>query len=802
MASPVVPVPVPVNDPVEARNSSRGVTIRTRLSKLCQQGHPHLARHLLDSLPRASTAVWNTVIIGFICNNMPLEALQLYAEMKSNPDTPSDGYTFSSTLKACALTQNLMAGKALHSHFIRSQSNSRIVHNSLLNMYCACLSPFSTQPQHDYVLKLFAVMRKRNVIAWNTLISWFVKTHRHLHALRAFANLTKASLTPTPITFVNVFPAVPHRTTALMFYGLLLKYGADYVNHVFAVSSAILMFADLGCLEYARMVFDHCSNKNTEIWNTMIGGYVQNNCPLQGIDVFVRALESEEAVCDDVTFLSVISAVSQLQQIKLAQQIQAFVLKSLAVTPVMVVNAIIVMYSRCSSVDTSFKIFETMSERDAVSWNTIISSFVQNGLDEEALMLVCEMQKQRFIIDSVTVTALLSAASNMRDSYIGRQTHAYLIRHGIQFEGMESYLIDMYAKSGLIRTSELLFDQNDPSDRDLATWNAMIAGYTQNGLSDKALLILKEALVHKVMPNAVTIASILPACSSVGSIAFARQLHGLSMRQLLDENVYVGTALVDAYSKSGAISYAENAFIRTPEKNSVTYTTMIMSYGQHGMGKRALALYDTMLRCRIKPDAVTFIAILSACSYSGLVEEGLHIFESMDKVHKIKPSTEHYCCVADMLGRVGRVVEAYEFVERLGEDGDAVEIWGSILGACKNHGYFELGKIISEKLLNMGMKKKIAGYHVLLSNIYAEEGEWENVDRVRNQMKEKGLQKEMGCSWIEIGGCVNYFVARDEKHPLSDEIYYMLDKLTRDMMDVGYKPGYSSNLNRILESSD
>lgn len=669
-------------------------------------------------------------------------------------------------------------------------------------MYSTCLPPSSIQPQHDYVLKVFGGMRKRNVVAWNTLISWFVKTQRRLHALRAFATLMKTSLTPTPVTFVNVFPAVRDPKTALMFYGLLLKLGAEYVNDVFAVSSGIVMFADLGCLEYARMVFDRCVNKNTEVWNTMISCYVQNNCLLQGVDVFVQALESEEAVCDDVTFLSVISAVSQLQQIKLAQQIHAFVLKSLAVAPIIVVNAIIVMYSRCNFVHISFEVFDKMSERDAVSWNTIISSFAQNGLDEEALMLVCEMQKQKFTIDSVTVTALLSAASNLRNSYIGRQTHGYLIRHGIQFEGMESYLIDMYAKSGLIRTSEMLFEQTRPTERDLATWNSMIAGYAQNGLTDKAILVLREALVHKVMPNAVTLASILPACSSMGSTVFARQLHGFSMRHFLDENVYVGTALIDTYSKSGAISYAENVFVRTPDKNSVTYTTMIMSYGQHGLGERALALYDSMLRCGIKPDAVTFVAILSACSYSGLVEEGLHIFESMDKLHKIKPSTEHYCCVADMLGRVGRVVEAYEFAERLGEGGNAIEIWGSILGACKTHGYFELGKVIAEKLLDMETEKGIAGYHVLLSNIYAEEGEWENVDKVRNQMKEKGLQKEMGCSWVEIAGCVNRFVSRDEKHPQSGEIYYILDKLTMDMKAAGYKPRYNSNLNRVLESSD
>ncbi|KAK7320243.1 hypothetical protein VNO77_29551 [Canavalia gladiata] len=805
-SSPVVGLPVHESASFEGRSLThrQSVSIRSRLSKLCQQGDPQLARHLLESLQRPSTVVWNTVIIGFICNNLPLEALHLYAQMKSTPGTRFDSYTFSSTLKACALTNDLMSGKALHAHFLRSQSYSRIVYNSLLNMYSTCLPPSSTQSQHDYVLKVFRFMRKRNVVAWNTLISWYVKTNTHLRALQTFTNLIKHSITPTPVTFVNLFPAVSilgDSKIALMLYGLLLKFGTHYVNDVFAVSSAILMFADLGCHHHASTVFHRCSHKNTEVWNTLIAAYVQNNSPLQGIHIFIQALESEEAVCDAVTFLSVITAVSQLQQINLARQLHAFLLKSLTVLPIIILNAIIVMYSRCNFVDTSFKVFEKMSQRDTVSWNTIISAFVQNGLDEEALMLVCEMQKQRFAIDSVTMTALLSAASNLRNPYVGRQTHAYLIRHGIQFEGMESYLIDMYAKCGLIRTLELLFEKIRPDDSDRATWNAMIAGYAQNGLHDKAILILREALGHGVMPNAVTLASILPACSSMGSIAFARQIHGLSVRHFLDWNVYVGTALVDAYSKSGAIGYAENFFVGAPEKNSVTYTTMIMSYGQHGMGRRALTLYDSMLRSGIKPDAVTFVAILSACSYSGLVDEGLQIFESMEKVHKIKPSVEHYCCVADMLGRVGRVVEAYEFVEGLGEDGNAIEIWGSILGACKSHGYFDLGKFVAEKLLDMETEKRMAGYHVLLSNIYAEEGEWENVDRVRNQMKGKGLQKEMGCSWVEIAGCVNCFVSRDEKHPQSGEIYYILDKLTMDMKDAGYKPHRSSNVNMILGSS-
>ncbi|CAK8539047.1 unnamed protein product [Lathyrus sativus] len=816
MTSPAVPLPVsttstPSTAATQIRvaakqkewNKAISTSIRSRLSKLCREGQPHLARQLLESLPRPSTVVWNSVIIGFICNNMPLEALLLYAQMRSKPDTRFDPYTFSSTLKACALTNDVITGKAIHSHFLRSHSSSnpgpsRIVYNSLLNMYSSC--------QHDYVLKVFGVMRKRNVVAWNTLISWYVKTNRYHEALKAFATMINLSVRPTPVTFVNLFPGLSKfgdSRIAHLFYGFLLKFGDEYVNDVFVVSSAILMFTDLGCMDYARKVFDQCLNKNTEIWNTMIAAYVQNNCPVEAIDVFVQALESEEeGLCDDVTLLSVITAVSQVQQIKLAEQLHAFVLKSLPASLIIILNAIMVMYSRCNLVDTSFKVFDKMLERDAVSWNTIISAFVQNGFNEEALMLVCEMQKQKFLIDSVTAAALFSAASNLRNLYIGRQTHAYLIRHGIQFEGMESYLIDMYAKSGSIRTSELLFEHNCPSHKDQATWNAMIAGYTQNRLNEKAILLLNEMLVQKVLPNAVTLASTLPACSSMGSMGFARQIHGFSIRHFLEKNVYVGTALTDTYSKCGAISYAENVFVRTPEKNSVSYTTMMMCYGQHGMGKRALTLYDSMLRSGIKPDAVTLVAILSACNYSGLVDEGLQIFESMEKVHKIKPSSEHYCCVADILGRVGRVVEAYEFVKGLGEDGNSMEIWGSILGSCKNHGHFELGKVVAKKLLNMGREKRMAGYHVLLSNIYAEEGEWENVERVRKQMKENGLQKETGCSWVEIAGFVNCFVSRDEKHPQSDEIYYMLDKLTMDMKDAGYKPLYSLNLNMILDSNE
>ncbi|XP_050230828.1 pentatricopeptide repeat-containing protein At3g22150, chloroplastic [Mercurialis annua] len=765
-------------------------TIRSRLSKLCQQGQPHVARQLFDTIPRPTTVLWNTIVIGFICNNMPLEALLFYSHLKnSSPHTQCDSYTYSSTLKACADTGDLMAGKAIHAHFIRGLTYpSRIVYNSLLNMYSTCLCNMGCLDfsKYDVVHKVVKTMRKRDVVAWNTMISWYVKTERYVEAVRQFRVMMKWGIKPSPVSFVNVFPAISSvgdYETANVLYGMLLKLGNEYANDMFVVSSAISMYADLGCIDISKKVFDTCLEKNTEVWNTMIGGYMQHNYFFQGVDLFLQAVETEQTVLDDVTFLLALTAISQLQCLDLVQQMHAFVIKNLKVLPVTVLNAIIVMYSRCNAVQASFKVFDKMAERDIVSWNTMISGLIQNGLDDEGVMLVYEMQKQGFTIDYVTVTSLLSAASNLRNKEIGKQTHAYLLRHCIQFDGMDNYLIDMYAKSGSIRMSECIFEKNDVQGRDQATWNAMISGYTQNVLIEQAFVTFRQMLEKNLRPNAVTLASMLRACSSLGSIDLGKQIHGASIRYLLDQNIFVRTALVDMYSKSGAIKYAETVFIQSSEKTSVTYTTMISGYGQHGMGNRALSLFHSMNKSGIQPDAITFVAVLSACSYAGLVDEGLQIFESMKRDFKIQPSTEHYCCVTDMLGRVGRVFEAYEFVKQLGEDGNVMEVWGSLLGACRLHGHIDLGEKVATRLLDLHKLDRMAGYHVLLSNMYAEDANWENVNKLRKEMREKGMQKQVGSSWLYIGGRAVRFVSNDNDHPQCDEIYTLLERLTMEIKD-------------------
>ncbi|CAO2827659.1 unnamed protein product [Amaranthus hypochondriacus] len=769
-------------------------TIRSRLSKLCRDGQLHIARQVFDTLPKPSTVLWNTIIIGFICNKLPFEALLFYSRMRSSNSINCDSYTYSSVLKACADTKLLRVGKAVHCHVIKSHFNaSKIVYNSLLNMYVTCLSNnvVSRYYEVDYVCRVFGIMKKKNVVAWNTMISWFVKTERFVEGVRYFRLMMRMGVKPTPVSFVNVFPAISScgdYKLGNVLYGMLVKFGGGYVDDLFAVSSAIVMFSEMGCIDLARKVFDGCLEKNVEVWNSMIGGYLQNNCCIEALDLFVEALSSNLVSLDNVSYIAALTTVSQLQQVCIGKQLHAHVLKNLTSFSVTLINAVIVMYSRCNCIQEAFKVFDGMAERDIVSWNTMITAFVQNGFDEEGLMLVYEMQNQGFIVDAVTVIAILSAASNLRSEVIGKQTHAYLLRKDIEFQGMDSYLIDMYAKSGLIKKAQILFEETDELRRDQATWNSMLSSNIQNGLFKEALTVFRQMLDRNVLPNAVTIASILPSCSQVGSIALGKQLHGFAVRHSLDQNVFVGTALVDMYSKLGAIASAEKVFALTPNKTPVTYTNMILGHGQHGMGSRALALFDEMLNSAITPDAVTFIAVLSACSYAGLVDEGLKILETMEKNFGIQPSVEHYACVVDMLGRDGRLKEAFELAETLGEEGSAIQAWGSLLAACKTHRNYELAKIVADKLLDMEFSNSKSGYQVLLSNVYADEGSWELADRVRKKMREKGDSKEIGCSWIETSDRVNYFVSKDIKHPECERIYETLAVLAANMWDACYTP--------------
>ncbi|KAG8066129.1 hypothetical protein GUJ93_ZPchr0004g38587 [Zizania palustris] len=746
----------------------------SQVKRLCKQGRLEHARLLLlEVLPRPPpTLLCNALLISYVARALPEEALRLYALLNhaARPPVRSDHYTYSSALTACARSRRLRLGRSVHAHLIRrarSLPDTVVLRNSLLNLYASCVR--YRDERVDVVRKLFDAMPKRNVVSWNTLLGWYVKTGRLLEAQELFVRMLEDGVRPTPVSFVNIFPAAVSDDASLPFllYGLLVKHGVEYVNDLFVVSSAIDMFSELGDLQSARSVFDRAAKKNTEVWNTMITGYVQNGQFAEAIDLFSQILGSREVPLDVVTFLSALTAASQSQDVSLGRQLHGYLIKGMHMTlPVILSNALVVMYSRCSNVQTAFDLFERLPEKDIVTWNTMVTAFVQNDFDLEGLLVVYEMQKSGFAADSVTLTAVLSAASNTGDLQIGKQAHCYLIRHGIEGDGLESYLIDMYAKSGRVQIAQRVFDSYKNAKTDEVTWNAMIAGYTQSGQPEKAVSAFRAMLEAGLEPNSVTLASVLPACDPVGGgVCAGKQIHGFAVRRCLDTNVFVGTALVDMYSKCGEVTTAEHIFDGMSDKSTVTYTTMISGLGQHGFGKRALSLFNSMKDKGLKPDAVTFLSVISACNYSGLVDEGLTLYRSMD-TFGLSATPQHHCCIADLLAKAGRVEEAYEFVEGLGEEGNFVAIWGLLLASCKAQGKQGLAKLVAEKLLDIEKQYGHAGYNVLLSQLFAVESNWTSADSLRKEMRARGLKKEAGSSWIKVRNAAleNRFVERDQNY--------------------------------------
>lgn len=345
-------------------------------------------------------------------------------------------------------------------------------------------------------------------------------------------------------------------------------------------------------------------------------------------------------------------------------------------------------------------------------------------------------------------------------------------------------MMTCYSKQGEVAAARVLFDEME--EKDVVCWNVMIDGYAQHGLANEALLLFRRMLAEKIKPNEVTAVAVLSACGQIGALESGRWIHSyIENSRNIKVNVQVGTALINMYSKCGSLKDARLVFDRVNNKDVVVWNSMIVGFAMHGFGKDALRLFNEMCRIRLKPSDVTFIGLLSACAHAGLVNEGRRFFNSMKDEYAIEPKVEHFGCMVNLLSRAGQVEEAYKLVMNMKIEPDSV-LWGTLLGACRLHGNIALGEKIAEYLIGQNLAN--SGTYVLLSNIYAVIGNWDGVARVRTLMKENGVQKEPGCSSIELNNKVHEFLAGDLRHPKSKEIYMMLEEISGWLKAEGYIP--------------
>ncbi|KAF9592415.1 hypothetical protein IFM89_014905 [Coptis chinensis] len=478
-------------------------------------------------------------------------------------------------------------------------------------------------------------------------------------------------------------------------------------------------------------------------FNTIIKAYVRGNIVLEAFRVYV-GMQGEDVKPNHITLSTLIGArglvLSPVMEVIHAQAIRYGLCSNEFVG-----SALIDGYAKKMRLEDCLRAFDEITELDLVSWNIMIDGCVRNGSGQHAMRVFSRLQREGVNYDGFTLTSIIKTCSEPRDLDGGMQLHCCVIKSGLACETpIGNALITMYSKCEEGMMSPINIFEGIPAPN-IISWTAMVAGFMQNGLNNEAICFYQRMLRGGVKENEFSFASILPAYSSLASLEQGTQVHARILKSPHGLDVTVGNALIDMYFKCGSLEDARLVFGTMERRDVVSCTVMITGLGQHGMGKEAVEILETMISEGMRPDAVTFLGSLSACSHGGLVDKGLQVFKSMIDVHCVKPRREHYACVVDMLGRAGRLKEAEDFIVDMGIESDVLA-WESLLGACRTHGEIELGERSADKI--MKLSPKTDGSYVLMANIYADRGLWDEKGKMRERLGIGVLKKEAGSSWV------------------------------------------------------
>ncbi|KFK35672.1 hypothetical protein AALP_AA4G022300 [Arabis alpina] len=656
------------------------------------------------------------------------------------------------------------------------------------------VSLFCRHGSVDEAARVFELSDDKLDVLYHTMLKGYAKVSDLDKAVRFFVRMRYDDVEVVVYNFTYLLKVCGDEADLRMgkeIHGLLVKSG--FSLDLFAMTGLENMYAKCRQVHEARKVFDRMSERDLVSWNTMVSGYSQNGLARLALDMVARMCE-ENLKPSFITIVSVLPAVSALGLISIGKEIHGYVLRAGFDSLVNICTALVDMYAKCGYLNVARQIFDGMLERNVVSWNSMIDAYVQNESPKEAMVIFEKMLEEGVKPTDVSVMGALHGCADLGDLERGRFIHELSVKLDLDRNvSVVNSLISMYCKCKEVDTAASVFGKLQT--RTVVSWNAMILGFAQNGRPIEALNYFSEMRAWNAKPDTFTYVSVITALAELSITHQAKWIHGVVMRNCLNKNVFVATALVDMYAKCGAIMTARKIFDMMSERHVTTWNAMIDGYGTHGLGKSALELFEEMRKGIIKPNGVTFLSIISACSHSGLVEEGLKGFDMMKEYYCIEPSMDHYGAMVDLLGRAGQLNEAWDFIIEMPVK-PAVNVYGAMLGACQIHKNVEFAEKAAERLFELNPED--GGYHVLLANIYRAASMWEKVGQVRVSMLRQGLRKTPGCSMVEIKNEVHSFFSGSTAHPDSKKIYAFLEKLMGKIKEAGYVP----DMNLILGVED
>ncbi|KAM1038606.1 hypothetical protein FF1_033268 [Malus domestica] len=628
----------------------------------------------------------------------------------------------------------------------------------------------------DFSLKIFDRIDDANGFIWNTMMRAYVQRNRPQKALKLYKLMLEKNAGPDHYTYPLLVQACAIRVSGFegkQIHDHVFKTGFD--SDVYVQNTLINMYAVCENMGDARKLFDEIPVLNSVAWNSILAGYVR-----------AGDVEKAKFVYDQMPERNTIAS-----------------------------NSMIVLFGRTGCVNEACRLFEEMPEKDMVSWSALISCHEQNEMYEEALAKFLEMVANGVMVDEVVLVTVLSACANLLAVQTGKLIHGLVVKIGTEsYVNLQNAFIHMYSncgeimaaqklfnaaynldqiswnsmisgylKCGLVENARTLFDSMP--EKDIVSWSAMISGYAQQDRFSETLALFQEMQLLGIRPDETTLVSVVSACTQLAALDLGQWIHAYIRKNGLKINVFLGTTLINMYMKCGCVENALEVFEGTSEKGVSSWNALILGLAMNGLVEKSLETFSEMKKCGVAPNEITFIGVLGACRHMGLVNEGRRHFDSMVQEHKIERNVKHYGCMVDLLGRAGMLKEAEELIESMPMMPD-VATWGALLGACKKHGDHDRGERIGRKLIEL--EPDHDGFHVLLSNICASKGNWDDVHEIRGTMMQHGVVKTPGCSMIEADGVVHEFLAGDKKHPRIKEIDAMLDEIAKRLKKEGYAP--------------
>lgn len=703
------------------------------------------------------------------------EALVVFSEFRRSCGQNPDEFVLGPVIRSCTQLKCVGVGLQLHTSAIRTGLDQNIyIGNCLVEFYWKLVDVEAARLVFDCLLI-------KSVVTWNSIMTGFAKSGRSEVSLDLFKEMLRTNVVPDKYVISSALRAC----VALDFleggrqvHAYLLRREAEMDVQVDCI--LIDLYVKCGKVQSGRKVFDRMVVKDVIAWTTMISGYMQNLFDWDAMELFAEMNrlggKPEEYACS-----CVLLSCSSLEALEQGRQVHAYSLKSNLDSDGFVSNNLIYMYSKCGSLVDARRIFDTMENLDVISYNAIIEGYLRQENLYEAFDLFAKMRMNLIPPSLSTFISLFGVSASLNTFQLTKQIHALMLRSGFSLDKFAgSALIDAYSKCLSLGDAKLVFEEM--KEKDIVVWNVMLGGYAQQLENEEALKLYLELQLSGLQSNEYTFVTLIAIASNLASLIHGLQFHNQIMKTGLNYDLYVMNALIDMYAKCGSLEEARKIFDFASMDDVTCWNSMIMSYALHGEAEEALNMFENMIQTGVKPNTVSFVGVLSACSHVGLVDEGFRHFGYMSSIG-IVPETEHYACMVSLLGRAGKLYEAKEFIEKMPIKPTA-RVWKNLLSACRMNDNVKMAEHAAE--ITTSIDPKDSGSYALLSNTFASQGMWVKVKNVRDKMDRTGVVKETGCSWIELNNKIHSFTSTDRMHHAANLIYSVMDHLIQHMRGMMY----------------